>query len=47
MVEKTNAIKTTDTSHLVKKADYDEKPVEIEKKIAEHDHNIKYNTTII
>ena len=37
MVKKVNAIQTTDTSNLVKKADYDTKIDEIEKKI---DNNI-------
>ena len=39
--EKINATQTIDTSDLVKKADYDTKIVENEKKIPDHD---KYNT---
>ena len=39
-----NAIKTTDTTDLVKKADYDTKIGEIEKKITDHDHDDKYIT---
>ena len=44
MVKKVNVIQTTDTSNLVKKADYDTKIYEIEKKILDRDHN-KYITT--
>ena len=43
MVKKVDAIQTTDTSDFVKKADYDTKIGEIEKKITDHDH--KYITT--
>ena len=44
MVKKVNTIQTTNTSNLVKKADYDVKINEIEKKILDRDHN-KYITT--
>ena len=44
LVEKVNAIQATDPSNLVKKADYDTKIAEIEKKILDHDHS-KYITT--
>ena len=43
--KKVNAIQTTDTSDLVKKADYNTKIGEIEKKILDHDHSNKYITT--
>ena len=38
-------VKTTDTSDLVEKGDYDTKIDEIEKKITDHDHSNKYFTT--
>ena len=38
LLKKANGIKTTDTIELVKKADYDTKIGEIEKKIIDHDH---------
>ena len=41
----TNAIKTTDTSNLVTKVEYNVKIGETEKKINAHDHNNKYITT--
>ena len=44
LVKKVNDIKTTDTSDLVKKADYGTKIVEIEKKILHHHHD-EYITT--
>ena len=44
MVKKVNAIKTTDISDLDKKADYDTKISEIEKKILDDDHG-EYITT--
>ena len=44
MVKKVNNIKTTDTSNLVKKSDYDTKIGEIEKKILDHNHD-KYIAT--
>ena len=44
-LKKVNSIKTTDTSNLVKKADYNTKNAETEKKIFDHDHNNKYITT--
>ena len=44
-LKKVNSIKTTDTSNLVKKADYNTKNAETEKKIFGHDHNNKYITT--
>ena len=43
--KKVNAIQTTDTSDLVKKADYNTKIGEIEKKILDHDHSNKYIPT--
>ena len=46
MVKKINAIQSTDTSNLVKKADYNTKIGEIEKKIQDHDKyitNQKFN----
>ena len=45
LVKKVNAIQTTDTSNEDKKADYDTKIEELEKKImiTTHDHG-KYNT---
>ena len=45
LVTKVNTINTTDTSDLVKKADYDIKIAEIEKKITDHDHSSRYITT--
>ena len=45
LVEKVNAIKTTDSSNLVEKADYNAKIVEIEKTTLGHYHNKKYITT--
>ena len=42
LVKKVNAIKTTDTCDIIKKADYDTKMNEIEKKINDHDNNNKY-----
>ena len=45
LVTKANTINTTDTSDLVKKADYDIKIAEIEKKITDHDHSSRYITT--
>ena len=44
LVKKVNAIQTTDTSNLGKKADYDTKISEIEKKTTDNDHH-KYVTT--
>ena len=43
-LKKVNNIKTTDTSNLVKKSDYDTKIGEIEKKILDHNHD-KYIAT--
>ena len=40
MVKKVNAIQTIDTSDLVKKADYNTKIEEIDKKISNHVKNI-------
>ena len=37
MVKKVNAIQTIETSDLIKKADYDTKVDEIERKIPNHD----------
>ena len=42
MVKKDNSVQTNDTSDLVKKADYNTKIDEVEKKIPNHD---KYITT--
>ena len=47
MVKKVNGIQTTDTGNLVKKADYNTKIGEVEKKMLDHDHNNKYITTLI
>ena len=44
MVKKVNAIQTTDTSDLDKKAAYNRKILEIEKVIFDH-NNYKYITT--
>ena len=44
MVKKVNNIKTTDTSDLSEKVDYDTKTGEIEREI-DHDHSNKYITT--
>ena len=44
VLKKVNAIQTTDTSNLVKKAGYNTKIAEIEKKILVHDYG-KYITT--
>ena len=43
-VKRVNAIQTTDTSNLVKRADYNKKIAEIEKKILRNDHD-KHITT--
>ena len=45
MVKKFNAIRTTDTSNLLKKTDYNTKMNEKKKKITDHDHSNKYITT--
>ena len=45
LIKKDNNIKTTDTSDLVRKADYDTKIGEIEKKITNRDHSNEYITT--
>ena len=45
LVKKVDNIKTTDTSDLVKKAEYDTKIGKIEKKIVDHNHD-KYVTTL-
>ena len=45
MIKKDNAIKTTDTSNLVTKAEHNTKIGETEKKINALDHNNKYVTT--
>ena len=45
LLKKVNTIKTTDTSNLVKKSDYDTEISEIETKITDHDLNSKYITT--
>ena len=45
LVKKSNAIKTTDTSNLVEKADYNAKIGEIEKTKLDHYHNKKNITT--
>ena len=42
---KVNGIKTTDTSDLLKKADYSSKSSKIVKKINDHDHSNKNITT--
>ena len=47
LVKKVNGIQTTDTGNLVKKADYNTKIGEVEKKMLDHDHNNKYITTLI
>ena len=44
MVKKVNNINTADSNYIVKKADYNTKINEIEKKIADHYHD-KYITT--
>ena len=44
MAKNVNALQTTDTSHLVKKADYDRKFSETEKEILDH-NRCKYITT--
>ena len=44
LVEKVNAIQARDADNLVKKADYNTKIAETEKKILDHDHS-KYITT--
>ena len=44
LVKKVNAIETTDTSNLVKTADYNTIISEFEKRILDHDHG-KYITT--
>ena len=44
MVKHVNALQTTDTSHLVKKAGYDRKFSETEKEILDH-NRCKYITT--
>ena len=44
MVKKVNNIKTTDTSNLSEKVDYDTKTGEIEREI-DHDHGNKHITT--
>ena len=44
LVEKVNAIQARDANNLVKKADYNTKIAETEKKILDHDHS-KYITT--
>ena len=44
-LNKVNAIQTTDSSNIVKKADYATKIEETEKKIINHDHD-KYITTL-
>ena len=44
LVKKVNATQTTDSSNLVKKADYDTKLAETQKKIIDCDHD-KYITT--
>ena len=44
-LNKVNAIQTTDNSNIVKKADYDTKIEETDKKIINHDHD-KYITTL-
>ena len=41
LIKSINAIQTIDTSHLVKKADYNTKIVEIEKKKPDHDKQKK------
>ena len=45
LVKKVNDIKTTDTNALVKKAEYDKKIGDIEKKITDQDHGNRYVTT--
>ena len=44
LVKNVNAIHTTDTSNLFKKADYSTKISEIEEKIFDHNHD-KYSST--
>ena len=44
-LKKVNAIKSTDTSHLIEKADPDTKIGRTEKRILDHDHINKYITT--
>ena len=44
MVKNVNAIYTTDTSDLVKNADYDTNIDKVEKKIFDHDHGKYINT---
>ena len=44
MLKKVNDIKTTHTSDLVKKAEYDTKITELEKKVLDHNHD-KHSTT--
>ena len=44
-VKNVSVTKTTDTSDLVKKADYDTKIGKIEKRITDHYHSNKYVTT--
>ena len=45
LVQKVNAIQTTDTINLFRKTDYNTKINEIEKKITDHNHSNKYDTT--
>ena len=45
MVKKVKNIKTADTNDLVKKAYYNTKFNDIEKKITDHDHSNMYITT--
>ena len=45
LVKKVNDIKTTDTNALVKKAEYDKKIGDIEKKITDQDHGNRYVIT--
>ena len=46
LVKKISAIQTTDTSNVIKKADYDIEIEEIDKKITTHDYG-KYNTNLL
>ena len=46
LVKKISAIQTTDTSNVIKKADYDIEIEEIDKKITTHDYG-KYNTNML
>ena len=45
MIKKVNASQDRDPSNLAQKAGYNQRIAEIQRKILDHDHSNKYNTT--